>query len=69
MKVNIELNIKPFRTPNFVSLEKSEDGEDTPGIPIKQLDAETLDRLCEHFTKDIFRKAGKQRPEKVYAER
>lgn len=31
-------------------------------IPLRDLDALTLDRLCEEFREDVFKKAGKSPP-------
>lgn len=67
MKINLQFEIKPFTTPNYVRrLRNGSPGtlptEDADGIPLSELDAQTLDRLCNQFRDDVFRKAGKTRP-------
>lgn len=63
MKVQLEFEIKPFTTPNDVRrLRNAMPTEDAEGISLSDLDAQTLDRLCDQFRDDVFRKAGKTRP-------
>ena len=67
MKTSIEVNIKPFNVPSFVIPEvpagKKEDGfEPTEGIPLSALDPVTLEKLCDEFRDNVFRRAGKQQP-------
>lgn len=65
MKVNIEIRLKPFRVPNFVLADKdSADPSNDTKFALADLDANTLEALCEDFTREIFRKAGKERPER-----
>lgn len=67
MKVTIELNLKPFQTPNFVLIESEpkprQDGfQVSNSIPLSEIDPGALEGLCEEFTREVFKKAGKQRP-------
>ena len=61
MKINLELEIKNFRTPNYVrSIRSSEEpalGDEI--IHIRDIDEATLHDLCDEFKREIFRKAGK----------
>lgn len=60
MKAKIDVELKPFLVPNFVIL-KSVD-RDSRSLALGDLDAVTLDKLCEEFTREVFKKANKQRP-------
>jgi hypothetical protein len=64
MKTKIEIEVKPFNTPNVAILRMPMgDGEDTiTSIPLKEIDASTLNKLCDDFTDEVFSKAGKSRP-------
>jgi len=71
MKVKIEVDLKPFDLPRFVEAKgkavKTTDGEfiEKPRYRLQDLDANTLARLCENFTNNLFQQAGKQRPPTV----
>ena len=58
MKATIELDLQPFRTPNFVIAKMNENHT----VPLSQLDPITLDKMCRQFRDEVFRKAGKQQP-------
>lgn len=63
----IQTKLKPFSTPNFVSIElpprPRECGMiELPSIALKDLDEDTLSQLCEEFRQNVFRKAGKKDP-------
>lgn len=67
MKVKIEMELAPFTVPNYVLVKeepkpKQEGFIEGRKLHVSELDADTLDRLCEEFTKNIFEKAGKRRP-------
>lgn len=69
MKVTLQVEIKPFLTPNFVLAEQEPVGpgermQETVKYPLSYLNPETLDRLCDQFRDEIFMKAGKQQPER-----
>lgn len=72
MKVNIEIELKPFQTPNFALVlnRKERDGEfggpEETSIPLSKLDAITLDKMCDEFRSEVFRKAGKTPPPQCY---
>jgi hypothetical protein len=62
IKANVELSFEPFMTPNFVRI--SPDGNNAiliATLPLKEINANTLDRLCDQFRTDIFKKAGKSK--------
>lgn len=61
MKASLEVELKPFQTPNFVLLEVKVGGEPA-SVPLSALDSRTLDRLCRNFRDEMFRKAGKEQP-------
>lgn len=67
MKATLEVALQPFQVPNFVrpvaKPGKKEDGfSETVAYPLSDLDSLTLDRLCEQFRNEVFRKAGKKQP-------
>lgn len=67
MKTKIEVELKPFQVPNYVltvsTADKWEDGfREMPKYHLSELSANTLERLCEDFTREVFKKAGKSRP-------
>lgn len=64
MKIMIELDINPFTVPNFVTVNTRSvvKGESYPAIALKDIDSETLDRLCRDFRNEVFSKAGKTPP-------
>jgi len=67
MKVTMQVELKPFVTPNFVLAVvkpgRREDGlKEVPSYPLSDLDTETLDKLCRDFRDEVFRKAGKPKP-------
>lgn len=65
--VSIKVKLRPFTVPNFVIHEAPpglrQDGFfEGPKTALKDLDEQTLAALCEEFTENVFKKAGKQRP-------
>jgi hypothetical protein len=67
MKATIEVKLKPFQVPNFVLTEtapkpRQEGIQEAPKYALEELDAETLEKLCDEFTDAVFKKAGKRRP-------
>ena len=63
----LSVDLKPFNTPNFVvpliANGKREDGySSTPGIPLLEVDADTLSELCDDFRAEVFQKANKEDP-------
>lgn len=62
MKANIEIEFEPFTVPNFVICsERNHHGEEQSKFPLSALDSQSLDRLCEIFRDEVFKKAGKRR--------
>ena len=87
MKAEIEVNLKPFRTPNFVlsagaqpiapapaaapvsrapsqpePILQDNYRNELPKYELCELSAGTLDKLCDDFRDEIFKKAGKEQP-------
>ena len=67
MKATLQVELQPFQTPNFVRAVVSpglkQDGmQELPAYPLSDLDSETLDKLCNDFRAEVFRKAGKEQP-------
>ena len=67
MEVNIKITLEPFIVPNFVIARdrptlRQEGITEARKYALAELDAETLERLCDDFTKSVFEKAGKRRP-------
>ncbi len=72
MKATIEVKLKPFQVPNFVLTEaeakpRQEGMQEVPKYSLAELDAETLEKLCDEFVISVFKKAGKQQPPKNYS--
>lgn len=73
----IKLGLNPFQTPNYVSVKRPprprQDGwQESPTIPLRELDEQALSELCDAFRAEVFKKAGKQDPrqqEQAEAER
>lgn len=67
MKASIEVELQPFTTPNFVLTArpprlKQEGLVETPKLALGDLDSHTLERMCDEFRNEVFKKAGKSRP-------
>lgn len=63
MKTKIEVELKPFTTPNFVLVKNAPTAEEREtSLPLSALDSLTLDRLCNDFRNAVFNKAGKEQP-------
>jgi len=62
MKATIEIDLEAFSVPNFVRTKSLSNDEEGTAISIKDLDPLTLDRLCNEFRAQVFKKAGKQEP-------
>ncbi len=62
MKTTVEMELKPFETPNFAIAVRHEPGDDERSFPLSMLDANTLDRMFNDFRDAVFEKARKQQP-------
>ena len=67
MKATLQVELQPFQTPNFVRAvgkpgAKQDGMQELPCYPLSDLDPLTLDRLCDEFRKEVFKKAGKVPP-------
>jgi len=67
MKVTIEVELRPFTVPNYVVLVgkpglKQDGMKELPSYPLRDLDSESLDKLCGDFRAEVFRKAVKADP-------
>ncbi len=64
MKVQINIIINPFSVPDYVTTNKEHFIPKTScgGIPLSYLDEITLEKMCDEFRTNIFKKAGKNRP-------
>ncbi len=65
MKATLEVELQPFVTPNFVRAKaptrpREEGLVEAPTYPLSDLDSRTLDKLCEQFKTEVFKKAGKE---------
>lgn len=70
MKTTLQVEIKEFATPNFVTVvrepgERQEGFQPQEGIPLKEVDAKTLGRLCDNYRREVFNKAQKQDPHDI----
>ena len=66
-EISIKIKIHPFNVPSFVVREvkarpREEGFQEAPGIPLSDIDAVTLDEMCNEFANAVFAKAGKERP-------
>lgn len=67
MRATVQLEVEPFRVPNFVRVSVKggttyiEEGT-PPAIPLSELDSAALSALCEAFRIEVFRKANKELP-------
>lgn len=62
MKTKVELTIKPFKTPNYIFIDEPVDDQ-SRSLHLSEVDATTLYKLCSQFTKEVFKKAGKNMPD------
>ena len=67
MKATLQVELQPFQTPNFVRAVgkpglKQDGMQELPCYPLSDLDSLTLDKLCDDFRAEVFRKAGKEQP-------
>ena len=67
MKATLQVELQPFKTPNFVLAvakpgRREEGMQDATSYPLSDLDPETLWKLCRDFTNEVFQKAGKEQP-------
>lgn len=67
MKATLQVELQPFQTPDFVHAVskpalKQQGMQESPRYPLSDLDPMTLDRLCDDFRAEVFRKAGKEQP-------
>jgi hypothetical protein len=63
VKAKIDFELKPFTVPNFAITERDPRLEiEETSLPLKALDSDTLDRLCNDFRAAVFKKAGKPQP-------
>lgn len=67
MKATISIELQPFPVPNYVLTVATPRGREegiveTPKYPLSDLDPLTLDRMCDDFREEVFRKAGKSPP-------
>ncbi len=60
--LDIPVELEPFRVPNYVMVAKTTKEEDRK-FHLKELPAEALERLCDQFRKEVFKKSGKVRPD------
>ena len=65
MEIKLKVKIKPFNVPNYVVTEaepkpRQEGFSEMPSIHLSDLDEDTLSKLCDDFTKAVFKKADKE---------
>jgi hypothetical protein len=63
----MKIKLQPFSIPNYVIMEvpprsRQEGMVESPKFKLEELDAETLESLCDDFRKAVFAKAGKTDP-------
>ena len=67
--MKVELKLKPFQTPNFVSVDmpprsRAEGFTPLPSLALHELSPETLAEMCDEFRKEVFAKAMANDPAK-----
>lgn len=67
MKATLHVELQPFQTPNFVRAvgkpgQRQDGMQELPCYPLSDLDSMTLDKMCDQFRAEVFRKAGKEQP-------
>ena len=67
--MNMNIKLQPWQTPNFVigvmPPRPRQEGFNPDAVPkwqLKEVDAETLAKMCDDFRAEIFRKAEKPDP-------
>ena len=65
--MEIKLKLKPLSVPNFVIAEsrpstRQEGWKESSSFPLSDLDAETLNEMCNEFRRNVFAKAGIEPP-------
>ena len=63
----MKINLKPFESPSHVLMGANpgprQDGfQGATRFPLKEVDSDSLSKLCDQFRKDVFTKAGKRDP-------
>jgi len=66
MEINIKLDLQPFTVPNYVLVKEKprprEDGfKEGRKFHLSELDTVTLDKLCNNFRAEVFKKAKKKK--------
>lgn len=62
MITTIELDVKLWVAPNFVLVKNPDLVAQDLSLPLSAIDAVTLERLCDQFRDEVFKKAGKPQP-------
>jgi hypothetical protein len=58
----INVTLKPWEAPNFaVRATATVPGAEMAGIPVKELDDDTLEAMALAWVRDLYRKAGRTR--------
>lgn len=70
MKASIKVDLQPFSVPNFVlthqeARPRQEGITETVKFALSELDADTLERLCQDFRKAVFEKASIPMPPRL----
>lgn len=68
MKTKVNLDVKLWSSPNFVIIKNPDkDAATDLSIPLALVDEYTLDKLCDEYRAEVFKKAGKSPPPQVVA--
>lgn len=62
MKAKVEIEVRPFTTPNFVILKADQGDATSASVALSALDESTLSSMCDQFRADVFKSAGKTDP-------
>lgn len=66
MDATITIKLKPWIVPNFARRDRGRghaDDDESIGIPLSDLSPETLDKMCDEFRREVFKKAGQREPD------
>lgn len=62
MKAKVELEVRPFGTPNFAILKADQGDATSASVKLSALEESTLSALCDQFRAEVFKIAGKTDP-------
>lgn len=62
MRLEIEVKVRAFTVPNHINISIHGNAVEDTHIPLSEFKAKVLERMCDDFRDEIFKKAGKTQP-------